>query len=119
VTEPEIVADDNPRRRHLMWAMWPEDRNGDGAHMGFWRTRDGRIVVKSLVANADVRGRAMLRWLTGYGLPVHVVEVIPTAMGFWDCMVDEQLVADWDPSDGFASPLESLAVPLEDLRCSA
>lgn len=119
MTSPEIVGDDNPKRRHLMWAMWPEDAQGEGAHIGFWRTNDDRIVVKSLVANADVRGRAMMRWLAGYGLPVHVVEVIPTAMGFWDRMLEDGLIAEWDPSDGFASPLEKMAIPLEDLRCSA
>lgn len=102
-----------------MWAMWPDDDDGDAAHIGFWRTRDGRIVVKSLVANAGVRGRAMLRWLAGYGLPIHVVEVIPTAMGFWDRMMAEGAIVDWEASDGFASPLEKLAVSLKAHRCAA
>lgn len=94
-----------------MWAMWPDDSEGDPAHLAFWRTKDGRIIVKGIMANARTRGREMLKWLSGHGLPIHVVEVIPSAQGFWDRMMEDDLIVDWDPSDGFASPLERMAVP--------
>lgn len=111
VREPEVVEGDDHRRRHMMWAMWGEDAKGVDAHLGYWCTRDGRIVLQSIQANADIRGRAMLRWLTRYGLPIHVVEVIPQAVGFWRRMHAERLIAYWEPATGRASRLERAAVP--------
>lgn len=111
-----IVADDDPRRRHQVWACWSDDDDAP-AHAVFWRTSDGRIVLKGLVANAAFRGRAMLRWIRDrYRLPIHVVEVIPSAAGFWNRMRDEGVVSGWDPSDGYPSPLERIAVPMRPSR---
>ena len=59
----------------------------------------------------------MLRWiLSTYRRPIHVVEVLPVSTGFWRRMVDEGLVSAWSPSDGHASPLHRLAVPLPSPR---
>lgn len=119
ITPPEVVAGDDSRTRHMMWAMWDEDSNGQDAHIGFWRTSDGRIAVSAMQSNLDVRGRAMLQWLAGYALPVHVVDVILEAIGFWDTMLEEGLICDWDPADGFDSPLERLSIPLDMPRIAA
>lgn len=111
ITEPRVVGCDDARAAHQTWACWSDDDDAP-AHALYWRTSDDRIVVKGLMANADFRGRDMLLWIgRTYGLPVHVVEVIPSAMGFWDRMLREGVIVDWEPSDGFASPLERLAVP--------
>lgn len=116
---PMIVENDDGRRLHQMWACWC-DQDDAPAHAVFWRTRDGRIVVKGLVANAEFRGRDMLLWLRdAYRLPIHVVEVIPSAMGFWDRMEQDGVITGWEPSDGYASALERQAVPLLDMRDAA
>jgi len=111
IREPiALVVDDDARRRHQVWACWSDDDDAP-AHAVFWRTSDGRIVLKGLVANARFRGRAMLRWIgRRYGLPIHVVEVIPSAVGFWNRMRQEGTIVGWEASDGYASPLERLAV---------
>ena len=112
VLDPDIVEGDECRMDHMMWAMFEEDDQGEDAHMGFWATSDGRLIIQSFQANADVRGRDMLVWLQRYGRPIHVVEVIPPAIGFWNKMRDEGLITDWDHANGEPSPLESLSIPL-------
>ena len=108
---PEIIPNDDGGR-HQMWLCWSDD-DEHPAHVVLWRTRDGEIVIKGIVANAEFRGRDMLRWIaSAWGLPIRVVEVIPSAMGFWDRMMEQGLVIDWEPSDGFASPLEQRAVAM-------
>ena len=109
-TGPEVVEGDNHRCPHMLWAMWEEDEEGVDAHLGFFRTRDGLIAIQSMQSNRDVRGRDMLKWIAGYGLPVHVVEVVPEAMGFWDRMMAEGRVVQWDPATGWPSELERRAV---------
>lgn len=107
-----LKADGDPRRRHQMRACWSDDDDSP-AHAVFWCTSDGRIVLKSLVSNAAFRGRSMLGWISvRYGLPIHVVEVIPSAIGFWNRMLDEGTITAWQASDGHPSPLEGLAVPM-------
>jgi hypothetical protein len=106
---PEVMPIDDPRCRHQFWAMWGDDAEGDSAHLAFWRTKD-RIILKGMTANSKVRGRTMLEWLNRHGMPVHVVEVIPSAMSYWDKVMREGLIVDWEPSDGFPSPLEKKAV---------
>ena len=109
--EPDVVEGDDSRIANILWAMWEEDDDGVDAHIGFWRTSDDRLAVQSMQSNRDVRGRDMLRWLARYGMPVHVVEAIPEAYGFWDRMRGEGLIVDWLPADGLASDLERLSVP--------
>lgn len=112
--EPDIVEGDDCRMAHLMWAMFEEDDQGDDAHIGYWATSDGRLIIQSFQSNSEIRGRDMLVWLQRYRLPIHVVEVIPPAIGFWEKMQREGLIADWDHADGEPSPLESLSIPLSE-----
>lgn len=114
---PPVLKDRGTAQRpHETCASWPE-HEGEPAHAVFWATSDGRIVLKALLANGRTRGRAMLRWiLSTYRRPIHVVEVLPVSTGFWRRMVDEGLVSAWSPSDGHASPLHRLAVPLPSPR---
>lgn len=114
IRAPEVVEGDGMQCAHMMWAMWEEDDDGDDAHIGFWRTSDDRIVIQAMQSNADVRGRDMLKWIGGYGLPVHVVEVVPEAAGFWERMADERAIKDLEYATGWPSRLERLAVPLGD-----
>lgn len=114
MTEPDVVEGDG-HIPNIMWAMWEEDEDDLDAHIGFWKTSDGRIAVQSLQANRNVRGRDMMRWLMRYGMPVHVVEAIPEAYGFWDRMMAEGLIIDWAPADGFTTELERLSVPFGDV----
>lgn len=107
---PDVVEGDDMQCPHMLWAMWDEDQEGVDAHIGFWRTSDGRIAIQAMQSNADVRGRAMLEWIATLGLPVHVVEVIPESMGFWDAMHEAGLIVEWEPATGWPSDLEKLAV---------
>lgn len=110
IRDPQIIANDSGR--HQIWLCWSDD-DEHPAHAIIWRTRDGEIVLKGIVANRDFRGRDMLRWIaSAWGLPIRVVEVIPSAMGFWERMMRDGVIIDWEPSDGFASRLERRAVPM-------
>jgi hypothetical protein len=108
---PDVVEGDGGVCPHMLWAMWEEDAAGVDAHIGFWRTSDGRIAIQSMQSNADVRGRAMLQWIATLGMPVHVVEVIPGSMDFWEAMQEEGLIEEWEAATGWPSDLEGLAVP--------
>lgn len=111
IVEPTVVEGECGTCAHMMWAMWDEDDEGVDAHIGFWRTRDGLMIVQSMQSNADVRGRDMLKWLERHRLPIHVVEAIPEAFGFWDRMMDEGIIATWEPATGMPSMLERRSVP--------
>ena len=108
---PDVVEGDDSLCAHILWAMWDEDDGGVDAHIGFWRTSDGRIALQGMQSNGDIRGRTMLQWLATLGLPVHVIEAVPEAIGFWERMREEGLVVDWEPATGWPSDLEALAVP--------
>lgn len=112
MTDPDMVEGDDDRCPHMMWAMWEEDAEGDDAHVGFWRTSDGRIAVQSFQSNLDVRGRGMLDWLKRYGLPIAVVDAVPDAAGYWARMLSEGRISHWEPATGWPSDLEGKAVPL-------
>lgn len=107
------------RRPHLLRARWDADDHHAEASVSFWLTRADRIVLHDIRANADTRGRDMLRWLGGHGRPVDVVEVIPQARGYWRLMIAEGLIASWQPATGRAHPWERLAVPFEGMTGSA
>lgn len=112
MTDPDVVEGDDNRCPHMMWAMWEEDADGDDAHIGFWRTGDGRIAIQSFQSNIDIRGRDMLDWMKRYGLPIEVVEAIPDAIAYWERMLGEGRIAGWEPATGWPSALERIAVPL-------
>jgi hypothetical protein len=101
------------RRPHLLRARWEADDRRTEASISFWLTSAGRIVLHDIRANADTRGRDMLRWLGGHGHAVDVVEVIPQAEGYWRLMKDEGLVASWQAATGRAHPWERIAVPFD------
>lgn len=109
--DPIVVEGDEGPIANILWAMWDEDGDGNDAHIGFWRTTDGRLAVQSMQSNREVRGRAMLQWLSRYGLPIHVVEAVPEAYGFWERMLDEGRIVDWQPADGLVSDLERISTP--------
>lgn len=59
----------------------------DEAHVVFAQDARGALVLTSIHASAEVRGRAMLQWLRAeYGRPIHVYEVAYPAIGFWNRM---------------------------------
>ena len=108
-TRPDVTEARDPRRPHLMHADWGRDGDGRTAHLAFWRTVDGGIALQDIRSNAATRGRDMVRWLSGHGMPVTVVEVIPQAVGFWERMLHDGLIASWEAATGWPNPLERVA----------
>jgi hypothetical protein len=106
---PGVAEARDPRRPHLMRADWGRDGDGRTAHLAFWRTVDGGIVLQDIQSNAVMRGRDMVRWLSGHDMPVTVVEVIPQAVGFWERMLRDGLIARWEAATGWPNPLERMA----------
>ena len=102
-----------------MRADWGRDGEGRGAHLAFWRTVDGRLALQDIQSNATTRGRDMVRWLSGHGMPVTVVEVIPQAVGFWDRMLRDGIIARWEGATGWPNPLERLATAWPEIRQAA
>jgi hypothetical protein len=124
--QPESIDEDDGDVAHAMVARFsgeplnPNDEFDDGPFVRYWLTRDDDIVVQTLHAGADARGRDILRWLDqAYGKPIVVVEATQEAMGFWDKMQKEGLVYSVDGADGNPSPLEAQSVPMPEPRASA
>jgi hypothetical protein len=112
--KPDVSEGEDRHTAHFMWATWSD---GDGcddedpAMLGFFQAAGPKLVVQTIQASAGTRGRTMLAWASSQGMPVHVIEVVPETCSYFERMAGEGLVADWDPADGWTSPLYAASVP--------
>ncbi len=113
IPEPSVGRGDSEDIAYYYWAMWDEDEDDIEAHIGFWQTKDGRIVVNAFQSNKNIRGRDMLRWLGANDNKIIVVEVIYQAIGFYEVMQKESLIEQWEIAEGWGNKLEQDSVPVE------
>jgi hypothetical protein len=105
-TDNALCANFGVGESHMRYTM---DASGDIRLLGIWRDRD---------SDDGIRGTDMVAWLKmAYGRRIIVDEVAPTAVGFWERMLAQKLIARYSdrPFSG-AAQLPPAPAPMHDGR---